>query len=169
MSICYSNTGNSNRSRLSMVQRILSGILTCYSGKTDCCFSRPLHFVDLNSHLSMFLKPQSVIIYFSDSMFACFLKPVNDSVPGLQFPIECSLPWMLIDQILESPNAGLLESILIPFDIYNDSAQQALTILKQRFLYDEIEAEVPQLHLVKFDACRNSLLKNSFYSGGSLL
>ncbi|KAH9784223.1 protein PIR [Citrus sinensis] len=39
-------------------------------------------------------------------------------------------------------NAGLLESVMMPFDIYNDSAQQALVVLKQRFLYDEIEAEV---------------------------
>lgn len=60
----------------------------------------------------------------------------------LQFPIECSLPWMLVDYVLESQNAGLLESVLMPFDIYNDSAQQALVVLKQRFLYDEIEAEV---------------------------
>ncbi|KAI7989182.1 Protein PIR [Camellia lanceoleosa] len=44
--------------------------------------------------------------------------------------------------MIESQNAGLLESVLMPFDIYNDSAQQALVILKQRFLYDEIEAEV---------------------------
>ncbi|KAL0709699.1 hypothetical protein Bca4012_016677 [Brassica carinata] len=58
------------------------------------------------------------------------------------FPIECSLPWMLIDHILEAPNSGLLESVLLPFDIYNDSAQQALVVLRQRFLYDEIEAEV---------------------------
>lgn len=49
---------------------------------------------------------------------------------------------MLVDCVLESPNSGLVESILIPFDIYNDSAQQALVLLKQRFLYDEIEAEV---------------------------
>lgn len=60
----------------------------------------------------------------------------------LQFPIECSLPWMLIDYILEAQNSGLLESVLLPFDIYNDSAQQALVVLRQRFLYDEIEAEV---------------------------
>lgn len=60
----------------------------------------------------------------------------------LQFPIECSLPWMLVDHVLESKNAGLLESVLMPFDIYNDSAQHALVELKQRFLYDEIEAEV---------------------------
>lgn len=49
---------------------------------------------------------------------------------------------MLVDHVLESQNAGLLESVLMPFDIYNDSAQQALVVLKQRFLYDEIEAEV---------------------------
>lgn len=59
-----------------------------------------------------------------------------------QFPIECSLPWMLVDYVIESQNMGLLESVLMPFDIYNDSAQQALIVLKQRFLYDEIEAEV---------------------------
>lgn len=49
---------------------------------------------------------------------------------------------MLVDYVLESQNAGLLESAVMPFDIYNDAAQQALTVLKQRFLYDEIEAEV---------------------------
>lgn len=68
----------------------------------------------------------------------------------VQFPIECSLPWMLADHIIESQDGGLLESVLMPFDIYNDSAQQALNVLKQRFLYDEIEAEV----LISF-SCRN--------------
>jgi hypothetical protein len=52
---------------------------------------------------------------------------------------------MLVDNVIESQDAGLLESILIPLDLYNDSAQHALTYLKQRFLYDEIEAEVNQL------------------------
>lgn len=49
---------------------------------------------------------------------------------------------MLVDHVLESQNAGLLESVLMSFDVYNDSAQHALVVLKQRFLYDEIEAEV---------------------------
>lgn len=47
-----------------------------------------------------------------------------------------------MDHILESQDSGLLESVLIPFDLYNDSAEHALHTLKQRFLYDEIEAEV---------------------------
>lgn len=55
---------------------------------------------------------------------------------------------MLVDHVIESQDAGLLESILIPFDLYNDSAQHALTSLKQRFLYDEIEAEVGSYHCV---------------------
>lgn len=65
----------------------------------------------------------------------------------LQFPIECSLPWMLVDHVIESPIIGLLESALMSFDIYNDAAQQALVILKQRFLYDEIEAEVTKRYI----------------------
>ena len=52
---------------------------------------------------------------------------------------------MLVDHVIESRDAGLIESILMPFDIYNDSAQHALVALKQRFLYDEIEAEVCEL------------------------
>jgi hypothetical protein len=52
-----------------------------------------------------------------------------------------------VGHVIESEDAGLLESILIPFDLYNDSAQHALTSLKQRFLYDEIEAEVGRLPL----------------------
>ncbi|KAF6145867.1 hypothetical protein GIB67_028862 [Kingdonia uniflora] len=49
---------------------------------------------------------------------------------------------MLVDHVIESRNAGLFESVMLPLDIYNDSAQHALVVLKQRFLYDEIEAEV---------------------------
>ena len=56
---------------------------------------------------------------------------------------------MLVDHVIESQNAGLLESVLMPFDIYNDSAQQALVVLKQRFLYDEIEAEVREINCAK--------------------
>eukprot|EP01105_Mastigella_eilhardi_P007592 TRINITY_DN1906_c0_g1_i1.p1 TRINITY_DN1906_c0_g1~~TRINITY_DN1906_c0_g1_i1.p1 ORF type:complete len:1157 (+),score=386.18 TRINITY_DN1906_c0_g1_i1:74-3472(+) len=62
----------------------------------------------------------------------------------LQFPIEMSLPWILVDHVLETKeiNQHLFEYILYPFDIYNDAANRALYALKQRFLYDEVEAEV---------------------------
>jgi cytoplasmic FMR1 interacting protein len=49
---------------------------------------------------------------------------------------------MLVELVVDSNDVGLLESVLLPFDIYNDAADQSLRVLKQRFLYDEIEAEV---------------------------
>lgn len=55
---------------------------------------------------------------------------------------------MLVEHVIESKEAGLLESILMPFDIYNDAADYALRSLKQRFLYDEIEAEVNSLFVL---------------------
>ncbi|WMV54099.1 hypothetical protein MTR67_047484, partial [Solanum verrucosum] len=78
----------------------------------------------------------------TDLGFLWFREFYLESSLVIQFPIECSLPWMLVDHVIESPIIGLLESALMSFDIYNDAAQQALVILKQRFLYDEIEAEV---------------------------
>ncbi|KAJ0967368.1 hypothetical protein J5N97_024285 [Dioscorea zingiberensis] len=78
----------------------------------------------------------------TDLGFLWFREFYLESSRVIQFPIECSLPWMLVDHVIESHDSGLIESILMPFDIYNDSAQHALVVLKQRFLYDEIEAEV---------------------------
>eukprot|EP01113_Clastostelium_recurvatum_P001498 TRINITY_DN1060_c0_g1_i3.p1 TRINITY_DN1060_c0_g1~~TRINITY_DN1060_c0_g1_i3.p1 ORF type:complete len:1328 (-),score=521.15 TRINITY_DN1060_c0_g1_i3:101-4084(-) len=60
----------------------------------------------------------------------------------LQFPIEMSLPWILTDHILESHNPAMFDFVLYPLDLYNDAANRALRSLKQRFLYDEVEAEV---------------------------
>ncbi|KAL4637812.1 hypothetical protein ACB092_03G103200 [Castanea dentata] len=84
----------------------------------------------------------ATVASLSDLGFLWFREFYLESSRVIQFPIECSLPWILVEYLLESQNAGLLESALMPFDIYNDSAQQALVVLKQRFLYDEIEAEV---------------------------
>ncbi|GAB4835449.1 hypothetical protein Ancab_000356 [Ancistrocladus abbreviatus] len=84
----------------------------------------------------------ATIATLTDLGFLWFREFYLETSRVIQFPIECSLPWMLVDNVLESTNAGLFESVVIPFDIYNDAAQQALTMLKQRFLYDEIEAEV---------------------------
>ncbi|KAJ6951661.1 protein PIR [Populus alba x Populus x berolinensis] len=88
------------------------------------------------------LDYSATVATLTDLGFLWFREFYLESSRVIQFPIECSLPWMLVDHVLESQNAGLLESVLMPFDIYNDSAQQALAALRQRFLYDEIEAEV---------------------------
>ncbi|CAH3019681.1 unnamed protein product [Porites evermanni] len=60
----------------------------------------------------------------------------------IQFPIEMSMPWILTNHILESKNPSMMEYVLYPLDLYNDSAHYAMTVFKKQFLYDEIEAEV---------------------------
>jgi cytoplasmic FMR1 interacting protein len=75
----------------------------------------------------------------------------------IQFPIEMSLPWILIDHILSNRNANgqgmtdgaltslsstpMVENVLFLTDMYNDVAHRALYVLNQQFLYDEIESE----------------------------
>lgn len=63
----------------------------------------------------------------------------------IQFPIEMSLPWMLTEHVIQNPgslSANLIESIVHVLDVYNDLASSCLRKYKQRFLYDEVEAEV---------------------------
>ncbi|XP_059150444.1 cytoplasmic FMR1-interacting protein-like isoform X1 [Physella acuta] len=60
----------------------------------------------------------------------------------IQFPIEMSMPWILTDHILETKEPSMMEYILYPLDLYNDSAQYALMRFRKQFLYDEVEAEV---------------------------
>ncbi|XP_045119572.1 cytoplasmic FMR1-interacting protein-like isoform X1 [Portunus trituberculatus] len=60
----------------------------------------------------------------------------------IQFPIEMSMPWILTDHILRTKDASMMECVLYPLDLYNDSAYYALTQFRKQFLYDEIEAEV---------------------------
>ncbi|OUC48632.1 cytoplasmic Fragile-X interacting family protein [Trichinella nativa] len=60
----------------------------------------------------------------------------------IQFPIEMSMPWILTDHILQTKNPSYIECILYQLDLYNDSAECAMTRFEKQFLYDEVEAEV---------------------------
>ena len=61
----------------------------------------------------------------------------------IQFPIDYSLPWILVEHILNKnvTNTPCMENVLFLLDIYNDAAHRALYVLNQQYLYDEIEAE----------------------------
>ena len=61
---------------------------------------------------------------------------------SIQFPTDCSLPWMLAEHIVHTRHPTHLENLLYVLDLYNDSAMFALTKLRKQYLYDEIEAEV---------------------------
>ena len=61
----------------------------------------------------------------------------------IQFPIDMSMPWILASHVVSSDDcSAMLEHLLVPFDLYNDSGTYALTKFKKQFLYDEIEAEL---------------------------
>mmetsp|Transcript_3212 Transcript_3212/g.4850 ORF Transcript_3212/g.4850 Transcript_3212/m.4850 type:complete len:1295 (+) Transcript_3212:39-3923(+) len=57
-----------------------------------------------------------------------------------QFPIDMSMPWILTNFVIKGQK--MKENILYPMEIYNDAAELALSYLDQRYLFDEIEAEV---------------------------
>lgn len=60
----------------------------------------------------------------------------------VQFPIDCSLPYILIEFIRSSNDPQLQSYILYAYELYNDAARKALFELKCRYIYDEITAEV---------------------------
>mmetsp|Transcript_5680 Transcript_5680/g.13826 ORF Transcript_5680/g.13826 Transcript_5680/m.13826 type:complete len:1293 (-) Transcript_5680:418-4296(-) len=57
-----------------------------------------------------------------------------------QFPIDMSMPWILTKFVIKG--VQMKENIFYPMEIYNDAAEMALSFLDQRYLFDEIEAEV---------------------------
>jgi cytoplasmic FMR1 interacting protein len=69
-------------------------------------------------------------------------KQMSANKDIVQFPIKMSFPWILIEHIVNSPNASRMENILYTLDIYNDAAMRALDSLGKRFVFDEVQAEL---------------------------
>jgi cytoplasmic FMR1 interacting protein len=93
-------------------------------------------------HLLDYSKTVLECTDFSDLWYREFYLEMCKSDKFPQFPIEMSLPWILTENVLDSNDATLTEYMFYPLDIYNDSARRALTELKQKFLFDEVEAEL---------------------------
>lgn len=61
----------------------------------------------------------------------------------IQFPVRSSLPFILAEHLLKLANKPALhDSMMFPFEIYNDAASLALHTFHSQYLYREIEAEV---------------------------
>eukprot|EP00471_Norrisiella_sphaerica_P011983 CAMPEP_0184501642 /NCGR_PEP_ID=MMETSP0113_2-20130426/48214_1 /TAXON_ID=91329 /ORGANISM="Norrisiella sphaerica, Strain BC52" /LENGTH=1294 /DNA_ID=CAMNT_0026890469 /DNA_START=114 /DNA_END=3998 /DNA_ORIENTATION=- len=73
-----------------------------------------------------------------------------------QFPIDMSMPWILTKFVIQG--VKMKENIFYPMEIYNDAAELALDYLNQRYLFDEIEAEVN----LAFDQLLHHLSKEIF-------
>lgn len=139
--------------QLSMVRAMLESLV---SGKAHGDKSTLKKYIDSSSFLAIenFLKESfywKYLLNFSQTLSECcdlsqlwYREFYLEMTMGrrIQFPIEMSLPSILVDHILKTKDPAMMECILNPLDLYNDSAHCALTKFCKQFLYDEVEAEV---------------------------
>ncbi|KAJ3074552.1 Cytoplasmic FMR1-interacting protein 2 [Podochytrium sp. JEL0797] len=60
----------------------------------------------------------------------------------IQSHISTSLPWILMEHILESQDSELISCILSPLEIYDFASKRILRDMKSQYLHDELTAEV---------------------------
>ena len=79
----------------------------------------------------------------SDLSFLWFREYWIERTRCIQFSIEESLPWILINHVTTGMSCSAMpETFVHMLDIYNDAANHAINELSKQHLYDEIEAEV---------------------------
>lgn len=146
------NVGPSS-TQLYIVRTMLESLV---SGKAHGEKSTIRKYIDGASFVAFenFLKDSfywQYLMNFSQTLFECcdlsqlwYREFYLEMTMGrrIQFPIEMSLPSILTDHILKTKDPTMMECILYPLDLYNDSAYCALTKFCKQFLYDEVEAEV---------------------------
>ncbi|KAL5012104.1 hypothetical protein ScPMuIL_010655 [Solemya velum] len=145
------NVGPS-RTQLYMVRTMLESLTAEKSGRKKILRKEidDQHLIAINNfHKQSFFW--TYLLNFNQSLYNCcdlsqlwyrefYLERTMGKI--IQFPIEMSVPWILTDHILEKKEASMMEYVLYPLDLYNDSAHYALTYFHKQFLYNEIEAEV---------------------------
>lgn len=68
-------------------------------------------------------------------------REAHVDLSGVQFPMDCSLPWLLLESSLDKKMpAPMAEKALQLLQLYDDAARMSLW-LGARHLYDEMEAE----------------------------
>lgn len=146
-------TAGPSSTQLYMVRTMLESLLTEKSGTAKKALRKDID--------SQYLR--TIETLHKNSFFWSYLLNYNESLQNIcdlsqlwyreyylemtmggrvQFPIEMSMPWILTDHILEEKEPSMMEYLLYPMDLYNDSALFALTRFHQQYLYDEVEAEV---------------------------
>jgi cytoplasmic FMR1 interacting protein len=94
-------------------------------------------------HYLYMMNYSGVLLSISDLSDLWYREFFLELTSCVQFPIEMSMPWILTEHVVrqQSSKIPILENVLHTLDIYNDAAHRALYVLKQQYLYDEIEAE----------------------------
>eukprot|EP00475_Leptophrys_vorax_P029552 TRINITY_DN4350_c0_g1_i1.p1 TRINITY_DN4350_c0_g1~~TRINITY_DN4350_c0_g1_i1.p1 ORF type:complete len:1230 (+),score=372.45 TRINITY_DN4350_c0_g1_i1:848-4537(+) len=97
-------------------------------------------FYKFSSYFEYLLNLKETVREISDISDLWYREFYLEITKAIQFPIEMSIPWILSEFLIKTPNVA--ENIFYPLDIYNDAANRALSVFKQQYLFDEIEAEV---------------------------
>ncbi|KDR09197.1 cytoplasmic FMR1-interacting protein isoform X1 [Zootermopsis nevadensis] len=105
----------------------------------DCCDLSQLWYREFYLEMTMGRRIQKCTVRHQHNEECSDLITMEKRI---QFPIEMSMPWILTDHILRTKEPSMMEYVLYPLDLYNDSAVYALTVFRKQFLYDEVEAEV---------------------------
>ncbi|KAI5738893.1 hypothetical protein M8J77_012386 [Diaphorina citri] len=105
----------------------------------QCCDLSQLWYREFYLEMTMGRRIQKCVVRHQHNEECSDLITMEKRI---QFPIEMSMPWILTDHILKTKEPSMMEYVLYPLDLYNDSAHYALTVFRKQFLYDEVEAEV---------------------------
>ena len=77
-----------------------------------------------------------------------------DITKNLEFPVEASLPWALLEISLKYQQAG--DCALAGLEVYNDVTDSALGFFKKEYIYNEVRAEAAlALEKLIFDYASN--------------
>lgn len=104
------------------------------------------HIFSSSSIWSSLIDYHGTIAQLSDLSDLWFRESYLATDGRVQFPIDLSIPWLMIDQILKEREKDLvsthcLEYVLYPLSIYNDVTNRLLYKDKVQYFYDEVEAE----------------------------
>eukprot|EP00850_Spirogloea_muscicola_P020490 SM000217S06872 [mRNA] locus=s217:193742:201070:- [translate_table: standard] len=100
------------------------------------------HFAGQLAVFERLLHAHTIVCDISDVSFLWFREMHMDCQPRHCSPPSCSIPWALVLPLCLASKDGDAELAMVPLSIYNDAASYALLVLQQRFLYDEVEAEL---------------------------
>eukprot|EP00850_Spirogloea_muscicola_P011179 SM000068S20611 [mRNA] locus=s68:475327:484074:- [translate_table: standard] len=100
------------------------------------------HFAGQLAVFERLLHAHTIVCDISDVSFLWFREMHMDCQPRHCSPPSCSIPWALGLPLCLASKDGDAELAMVPLSIYNDAASHALLVLQQRFLYDEVEAEL---------------------------
>jgi len=133
----------------SIIHSLKNGKLAQKSG----AFKKPILRQENIEEFDKFLKASErfyVLLNYSEEIrnatnLGClwFREIYMDMENVMQYPVRSSLPFILLEHLLKgTSNSALHDTVLYPFEIYNDAASMALNVFQSQYLYKEVEAEI---------------------------